>query len=366
MSAATGTSPRGCWSRLPPLPSLPISIRSPPSHVFAEVLKEVFPFTQLTLSVIERNVYRRVVSVGNTTGEHFLRDEVVPLEGNSLKQVVDSGEPMIVQDTTAGGWPFDQSLAHRGIGSYIVVPLVESDRVFATINLGFAKIQVPTEQMLHLLTSIGQGVAQGVKNILLYEQQKESIERLRTVDEMKNSFLQAVSHELRTPLTVVLGLTLTLQRHAGTLNESQQKEILRMLTSNARKLERLLTDLLDLDRLTRGVIEPHLRETRLDDLVHRMAKEVDLGERTLHIEAEEVEILVDAAKVERIVENLLVNAIRHTPEGCRIWLGWNETRKALSLRSRMTGPGSTMTPSRRSSSSSDKDRRSPRSEPGWA
>ena len=216
---------------------------------FAEVLKEVFPFTQLTLSVIEGNGYRRVVSVGNA-GNTFLRDEVVPLEGNSLKQVVDSGEPMIVQDTRAGGWPFDQSLAQRGIGSYIVVPLVESDRVFATINLGFAKIQVPTEQMLHLLTSIGQGVAQGVKNILLYEQQKESIERLRTVDEMKNSFLQAVSHELRTPLTVVLGLTLTLQRHAGTLNESQQKEILRMLTSNARKLERLLTDLLDLDRLT--------------------------------------------------------------------------------------------------------------------
>ena len=88
-------------------------------------------------------------------GNTFLRDEVVSLEGNSLKQVVDSGEPMIVQDTRAGGWPFDQSLAQRGIGSYIVVPLVESDRVFATINLGFAKIQVPTEQMLHLLTSIG-------------------------------------------------------------------------------------------------------------------------------------------------------------------------------------------------------------------
>ena len=305
---------------------------------FAEVLKEVFPFTQLTLSVIEGNGYRRVVSVGNA-GNTFLRDEVVPLEGNSLKQVVDSGEPMIVQDTRAGGWPFDQSLAQRGIGSYIVVPLVESDRVFATINLGFAKIQVPTEQMLHLLTSIGQGVAQGVKNILLYEQQKESIERLRTVDEMKNSFLQAVSHELRTPLTVVLGLTLTLQRHAGTLNESQQKEILRMLTSNARKLERLLTDLLDLDRLTRGVIEPHLRETRLDDLVHRMAKEVDLGERTLHIEAEEVEILVDAAKVERIVENLLVNAIRHTPEGCRIWARVERDPEGALLAVEDDGPG---------------------------
>lgn len=305
---------------------------------FAAVLKEVFPFAQLTLSVIEGDGYRRVVSVGNESG-NFMRDEVVTLQGNPVKQVVDSGEPMIVQDTRTGGWPFDRSLAERSIGSYIIVPLLENERVFATINLGFTKIKVPTDQMLHLLTSIGQAVAQGVKNILLYEQQKESIEQLRTIDEMKNSFLQAVSHELRTPLTVVLGLTLTLQRHAGTLKETQQKEILRMLTSNARKLERLLTDLLDLDRLTRGVLEPHLRETRLDDLVHRMAKEVDMGERTLHIEADEVEILVDGAKVERIVENLLVNAIRHTPEGCRIWAKVERDPEGALLAVEDDGPG---------------------------
>ncbi len=305
---------------------------------FAEVLKEVFPFAQLTLSVIEGTGYRRVVSVGNHGGA-FTRDEIVPLKGNPVKEVVDSGQPLIVQDTRTGRWPFDQMLAQRGIGSYIVVPLLENDRVFATINLGFSKVQVPSEQMLHLLTSIGQGVAQGVKNILVYEQQKESIERLRAVDEMKNSFLQAVSHELRTPLTVVLGLTLTLQKHSGTLDENQHREILRMLSSNARKLERLLTDLLDLDRLTRGVLEPHLRQTRLDDLVHRMVKEVDLGDRTLHIDANEVEILVDAAKVERIVENLIVNAIRHTPEGCRIWARVEKDPEGALLAVEDDGPG---------------------------
>lgn len=305
---------------------------------FAEVLKEVSPFAQLTLSVIEGRGYRRVVSVGNRGGS-FTRDEVVPLDGNSVKEVVDSGKPMIVHDTRTGGWPYDEMLAQRGIGSYIIVPLIENERVFATINLGFAKVNVPTEQMVHLLDSIGQGVAQGVKNILVYEQQKESIERLRAVDEMKNSFLQAVSHELRTPLTVVLGLTLTLQKHAGTLDATQHKEILRMLTSNARKLERLLTDLLDLDRLTRGVLEPHLRQTRLDDLVHRMAKEIDLGDRSLHIDTQEVEILVDAAKIERIVENLLVNAIRHTPEGCRIWARVQDDPEGALLAVEDDGPG---------------------------
>ncbi|HET9248984.1 MAG TPA: PAS domain S-box protein, partial [Actinomycetota bacterium] len=73
--------------------------------------------------------------------------------------------------------------------------------------------------------------------------EREAAERLRAIDEMKNTFLAAVSHELRSPLTSILGLSLTLEQQQ--LPRAEQDELLGRLAVNARKLDRLLKDLLD-------------------------------------------------------------------------------------------------------------------------
>jgi signal transduction histidine kinase len=89
---------------------------------------------------------------------------------------------------------------------------------------------------------------------------------------------------------------------------------LRRIAANARKLERLLGDLLDLDRLQRGIVAPQRRPTDVSALVAQTIRESDLLlDRKVELDAEPVVADVDAAKVERIVENLVSNAARHTP-----------------------------------------------------
>src|SRR4026208_1580726 len=80
------------------------------------------------------------------------------------------------------------------------------------------------------------------------EREGEAAERLRALDEMKNTFLAAVSHELRSPLTAILGLALTLERPPA-MPDADRGDLLRRLAQNASKLDRLLKDLLDIDRL---------------------------------------------------------------------------------------------------------------------
>ncbi len=153
------------------------------------------------------------------------------------------------------------------------------------------------------------------------EREREATHRLRALDDMKTTFLHAVSHELRTPLSAVLGLALTLQRRDMELSDDQTRELLDRLAANARKLDRLLSDLLDLDRLDRGIVAPRRRPTDLGELVRRTVDGLDfLIGREVHVDADDVEVSVDGPKVERIMENLLANAARHTPAGTPLWV----------------------------------------------
>jgi len=153
------------------------------------------------------------------------------------------------------------------------------------------------------------------------ERERQAARQLRALDEMKNTFLDAVSHELRTPLATVIGIALTLQRAGSSLTEEDTVDLVDRLVANAGKLDRLLADLLDLDRLSKGILEPQRSRTDLAALVGRVAQEWrQRSGRQLEVLVEPVVAWVDSAKVERVVENLLANAGRHTTPDTPVWV----------------------------------------------
>jgi PAS domain S-box-containing protein len=153
------------------------------------------------------------------------------------------------------------------------------------------------------------------------ELEREATRRLRALDELKNTFLDAVSHELRTPLASVIGIALTLQRARASLAPGDADDLVDRLVYSAAKLDQLLSDLLDLDRLSRGIVAPKLRRTDLAALVAAVAEEWEAQSgRRLGLHLDPVVARVDPAKVERIVENLLSNAARHTTQATPVWV----------------------------------------------
>ncbi len=173
-----------------------------------------------------------------------------------------------------------------------------------------------------------------------FRREREATQRLRALDEMKNTFLEAVSHDLRTPLTSILGSALTLEQANRDIPKEDMLDLIRRIAANARKLERLLSDLLDLDRLQRGIISPQRRPTDVGALVTRTVQESDvLGERPVEIDVEPLVVAIDAAKVERVVENLLANAARHTPPGTRLWVRAHPHQGGVVIVVEDEGPG---------------------------
>jgi signal transduction histidine kinase/GAF domain-containing protein len=153
-----------------------------------------------------------------------------------------------------------------------------------------------------------------------FKREREAAQRLRMLDEMKNTFLEAVSHDLRTPLTSILGSALTLERTKLDLPAGDALDMVGRIAANARKLERLLSDLLDLDRLQRGIVSPNRRATDLEDFVLRVVSEMDTKGRRIELDIQAGSVQIDQAKTERIVENLLSNSLRHTPKDAKIWV----------------------------------------------
>jgi PAS domain S-box-containing protein len=166
----------------------------------------------------------------------------------------------------------------------------------------------------------------------------QDITERKRVDELRDNILATVSHELRTPLTAIIGFTLTLLEKGPSLPDATRSEIVRHLAEQARRLERLLSDLLDLDRLRHGVVRPSFRPTDVGELAARVA-ETSANGRRVDVRVESVTADVDAPKVERIVENLLVNAVKHTPAGADVRLRVERLDDSVLIAVDDRGPG---------------------------
>ncbi len=164
---------------------------------------------------------------------------------------------------------------------------------------------------------------------------------LRELNEMKNTLLHAVSHDLKGPLAAILGSISTLGRAEQLqLTRDQRDELYRAIDVSGRKMDRLVNDLLDMDRIDRGDLQPTREPTDVGDLAKRVMRECEqLGPHPVRVEADPILVDVDRLMVERIIENLLVNAARHTPVATPVHIGVRGRADSVIITVEDEGPG---------------------------
>ena len=171
------------------------------------------------------------------------------------------------------------------------------------------------------------------------DDQLAAAEQLRTLSALKDTFLQSVSHELRTPLTSILGFAQLLADPDQGLSPAQTRGFHERILNNARRLQRLVDDLLDVDGFAQGRIEVDREPTDLSALIERMVHEVDLDDHQVALDLEPITMELDALRIERLVTNLLHNVVRHTPADSRVWVRTRATPDGVELTVDDDGPG---------------------------
>jgi NtrC-family two-component system sensor histidine kinase KinB len=149
----------------------------------------------------------------------------------------------------------------------------------------------------------------------------EDITHLREIDRLKSEFIATASHELRTPLTSVqMGVHLLLEGALGELTDSQN-EVLQACRQDCERLDKLMRDLLDLSKIEAGESQPQFATVSARDLLSTAIKElrpqVEAKGLKLKVDApvELPWISVDRLQIERVLSNLVINALRHTKDG---------------------------------------------------
>lgn len=142
--------------------------------------------------------------------------------------------------------------------------------------------------------------------------ERETADRLRELDNIKNTFMSAVSHDLRSPLTTITALADVIVKRAGELPKEELIDALSRISGSAARANRVLTNILDVDRLSRGGIAAARGEVDLADLCARVAYGMEADGHQIALPDETVRAWVDEGLVERIIENLLNNAVRHS------------------------------------------------------
>jgi PAS domain S-box-containing protein len=140
-------------------------------------------------------------------------------------------------------------------------------------------------------------------------------EQLRRIDLIKTSFLSAISHELRTPLAVIKGAAETLQRGGEHLAPDRRKEIEAALVRHIGRFASLLSDLLDLDKRTRGSLQVERAPVDVAALVREVVDRSTVGSRVELDAPASLPAYADQVQTERVVSNLLENAGKYAPEG---------------------------------------------------
>jgi len=174
---------------------------------------------------------------------------------------------------------------------------------------------------------------------------EETNRKLVELDKLKSRFFANLSHEMRTPLTLLIAPLESLIRRSESAFDNQARELLETMHNNSMRLLKLINDLLDLVRLESGRMDIRSESLRVQDFfkglssaIRQVAAEKNVQVQT-HVDDTLEAILTDRDKLEKILLNLLFNALKFTPSGGRIELRAERKNDDIQLIVSDTGVG---------------------------
>jgi K+-sensing histidine kinase KdpD len=187
------------------------------------------------------------------------------------------------------------------------------------------------------------------ETVTLYEERDRLRERAteaevhRQADELKTALLGAVSHDLRTPLASIIASAGSLRQHDVVWTDAEQESFLSDIEGEARRLARIVANLLDLSRMESGTLRPERGwydvAALVDDVLGRLRAATRDHPVRVRVSDDMPPVPLDYVEVDQVLSNLVENAVRHTPGGTEIWITVERSEGEAVITVSDSGPG---------------------------
>ncbi|HSK70643.1 MAG TPA: ATP-binding protein, partial [Pyrinomonadaceae bacterium] len=227
--------------------------------------------------------------------------------------------------------------------SSLVVPMMVKNEVIGTLEVQAHENEAFREEQAIALGMAANLAAVAIENVRLLEVEANARRVAEDANRAKDEFLSVLSHELRTPLNAMLGWVKMLR--AGMLDDNRTSQALEVIERNTRLQNNLIEDLLDVSRIISGKMRI---EKELVDLKTLVQNSIEIlrpaaANKNLEIEftAQDDSPLIygDETRLNQIVNNLVQNAVKFTPEGGKISIALKQNGSSTFLSVTDTGVG---------------------------
>lgn len=172
-----------------------------------------------------------------------------------------------------------------------------------------------------------------------------NLEEIKEVDKLRRELIANLSHDIRTPISIIHGYIETLIIKEGSLEAHKRKEYLQVILKSSERLRKLMDDLFELSKLEAGQIIPHKETFLMSDLLQdvMMKYKLPAQERNIHMETDIVsgapKVCADVALIERVLQNLIDNALKFTPEHGKVRVSLRKENASVEVSIANTGEG---------------------------
>jgi signal transduction histidine kinase len=247
-------------------------------------------------------------------------DSVHPASIGMPALVLQQQSTVAVNDYAADplGVPLLREAGFRGV---IASPIWDRGRITAVLVGGTRTRTEITDQEVEAFELLARQAEVALGNVRRFEDERVMVQRLAELDNAKSVFIQNASHELRSPLTVIQGVGKTLASRWKDLDDSTREELLDSANRNADALADTVTILLDFEQLEAGRVEVRPEPFDVGELLRRSVDRLAtlFGPREVSLDvAEDLVVRADPLLIERVVDNLVSNAAKHTPDTAHV------------------------------------------------
>ncbi len=172
-----------------------------------------------------------------------------------------------------------------------------------------------------------------------------NIDELKNTEKLRRELIANVSHDLRTPLSVIHGYIETMQIKHDQLDAGERENYLQIILKSTERLEKLVSELFELSKLEAKQVKPHLEPLYVNELVQDTYKryQVLAQEKGIRLQTDVPRqvspVVADISLIERVLQNLLDNAFKFTPEGGTVAIAISEEAQQVSVNVSDSGSG---------------------------